>query len=229
MDRHTRTYVALVVIVAAVLLAVLLPHASISDPLRFGGFLLVALLASVFKVRIPGLTGTYSLGFVVLLAAVSELSLAEVLGIALACAVAQSYWRAARRPQLVQVVFNAANLVISVAGASAVFHASRFWSEDWLFLSVGLAALGYYVLNTGLTAAVLCLVEGGTLRRMWAHWNFYTLPYCLLGCTLAMAWVFCSRQIHWQGALIAAFLLYQVFRLMRGFVSFQQSVEGHRT
>ena len=120
---------------------------------------------------------------------------------------AQSYWRAAQTPRLEQVAFNAANMVISIAGAFAIFHAFPFLSEDWRFLSVGLAALGYYILNTGLTAAVLCLAEGGTLRRIWAHWNFYTLPYYLLGSTLAIAWVFRGRQIHWQGALIAALFL----------------------
>jgi hypothetical protein len=87
------------------------------DPFRFGGFLLVSLLASIFKVRIPGLTGTYSLNFVVMLAAVTELSRAELLIIAIGCAVIQSYWRYSRRPQLLQVAFNTSNLVISAAGA----------------------------------------------------------------------------------------------------------------
>lgn len=224
MNTQTRIYIALVVTLALVLVALSFWHARVSDPYRFGGFLILSLLASIMKVRIPGITGTYSLGFVVLLAGIASLSQAELLGIALGCAVVQSYWRAARWPQLIQVAFNAANLAISVSGAFVVFHISLIWPEGWIFLSVGLAACGYYVLNTGLTAMVLSLVEGGTLRQIWGHWNVYTLPYYLLGSTLAMVSV-SIRQVPWQAWLIAAVLLYQVFRLFRIFVSFQQKLQ----
>ena len=109
--------------------------------------------------------GTYSLSFLILLAAVYELELGELLLIALVSAVVQSYWHAAQRPHLIQVVFNAANLAISVAGAYGLYTL-HLWPADWLFLSGGLAALGFYLLNTGLTSVVLSLVHGGSLKRV---------------------------------------------------------------
>jgi MASE9 protein len=228
MNRTTRIYVALVVTVATVLAAISLSRINVHDPLRSGGFLLVSLLASIFKVRIPGLTGIYSVNFIVMLAAVTEISGAELVIIAMGCAVIQSYWRAARRPQPVQVAFNASNLVISVAGAYALFHAFSFWPDEWLFMPVALAAAGYYILNTGLTAVVLCLAEGKTLPQIWDHWTLYTLPYFLLGSTLSCAWTFCSRQVHWQGMLVVVPGLYLLFRLFRSFVSTQQALKGQR-
>ena len=109
-----------------------------------------------------------------------------------------------------------------------MFHATRFWPADWLLLSGGLAALGYYVLNIGLTAIVLCLVQGGTLGQVWQHWTLYTLPYYLLGSTLSIAWIFCSPQIHWQGVLVVVLFLYLVFQLFRSFVSFREGLEAVR-
>ena len=225
MNWRTWLYVAVVAGVAAVLLVASLFHLHISDPVRFGGFALTALLASTFKVRIPTLDGTYSVSFLILLSAVYELEVGELLLIALGSAVVQSYWRAAERPQLVQVVFNASNVVISVAGAYGLY-ALHLWPADWLFLSGGLAALGFYILNTGLTSVVLSLVHGGSLKQVWEHWNFYTLPYYLLGSTLSSAWTFCSRQVHWQGMVVVVLVLYLLFRLLRGFVSAQQASEG---
>jgi hypothetical protein len=208
--------------VAAGLLVASLLHPHISDPVRFAAFALTALLASAFRVRIAPLDGTYSLSFLVLLSAVYELEMGELLLVALGSAVVQSYWRAAKRPQLIQVVFNAANVAISVAGAYGLYTL-HLWPADWLFLSGGLAALGFYILNTGLTSAVLSLVHGGSLKQVWGHWNFYTLPYYLLGSTLSSAWTFCSRQFHWQEMVVIVLTLYLLFRLLRSFVSTQQA------
>ena len=61
------------------------------------------------------MAGTISLGFVVLLVSIIELSLAET---AMLCAVmgaVQSLWKAARRPALHQVVFNMSTLVVSAS------------------------------------------------------------------------------------------------------------------
>ena len=180
MNRLTQIFVASISVAAAVLLVLFALHLRISDPARFSAYALTALLASTFRVRIPALNGTYSLSFLVLLAAVYELQLGELLIIALVSAVVQSYWNAAARPLAIQVAFNVSNLTLSVAGAYGLY-ALHLWSADWIFLSGGLAALGFYVLNTGLTSMVLSLVKGGSLGQVWSHWNLYTLPYYLLG------------------------------------------------
>ena len=228
MSRNARIFVTLVCAFAALLAVVCLPGLEISSPVRFSGFLLLSLVSSAFKVRIPGIDGMYSLNFIVMLAAVTELAWAELVLIALGCAVTQSYWRAAVRPQLIQIAFNASNLAISISGAYAIFHTSMFWPDGWLFLSGALAALGFYALNTGLTAVVLCLVEDKGLKQMWAHWNLYTLPYYLLGSTLSTAWTFCCQQVPWQGALLFALLLYLIFRVFRRSVSLEEAVQGCR-
>ena len=56
---------------------------------RFATFLAIALVSSGCKVRLPGVTETVSLNFVVLLAAIAELSLPEVVLLAAASAIVQ--------------------------------------------------------------------------------------------------------------------------------------------
>ncbi len=215
MNSKTKAYVALVACVAGIIAMFSVLRLDFPDPFRFGGFLLIATLASTFKVRIPGLEGIYSLNFVVILAALSEMGLIQLLILAAACAVTQSYWRAARTPKLEQMAFNTSNLVISVAGAYAIFHLTSIWPEEWRFLSVALAAIGYYVLNTGMTAIVLSLVQGGGLKQVWDQWTIYTLPYYLLGSTLASTWTFCNRYSRFQGALLSVLLLCCIYNLFR--------------
>jgi hypothetical protein len=66
----------------------------------------LALLASTLKVKLPGLTGTISPGFVFLLVAVARLSWSETVAIGVASALVQSLWRAKRRPANLQIGFN---------------------------------------------------------------------------------------------------------------------------
>jgi hypothetical protein len=223
-NRPTQLYVALLSALNVSLVAACLPHLEVTYPARFSAFLLFALLSSAFKVRIPGVEGIYSLNFIVMLAAVIELSLPELLILAIGCALTQSYWRAARHPQAIQVAFNMSNLAITISGTYTIVHSLPSWPDNWLFVSGGLAALGFYALNTGMTSIVLCLVEGSGLTKMWRHWNLYTLPYYLIGSTLSSAWAFCRLQFPWQGLVLVGLLLYFIFWAFRNSIFYRQSL-----
>jgi len=81
---------------------------------RFTTFLAIALVASGCKVRLPGMTETVSLNFVVLLAAITELPLAEVVFLAAASALVQSVWKAKVRPQAVQIWFGLTSMALDL-------------------------------------------------------------------------------------------------------------------
>src|ERR1700751_6339052 len=81
-------------------------HWQASDPIKFGSYLIAALLASSLKVGFPGIEGTLSVNFLFTLIGILELSLPETLLIGLASTLAQFYWRPARPLKLGQPVFN---------------------------------------------------------------------------------------------------------------------------
>src|SRR5271166_3261546 len=77
MPNHARLYVTWVIAVGAILLVAALAHWSCADPLRFAIYLLLALVAGTLKIRLPQMTGTYSLTFLFVLIGVADLTFAE--------------------------------------------------------------------------------------------------------------------------------------------------------
>src|SRR5947209_15823551 len=77
-----------------------------SDPLKFVCYLLAAVLASSFKVSLPGIEGTLSMNFLFTLLGVLEMSLPETLLIGLASTLAQFYWKPARRRKAIRLACN---------------------------------------------------------------------------------------------------------------------------
>jgi len=150
-----------VAVLGASLLVVGLVQWSSLDPIRFAVCLAVAALASVCKVRLPGMVGTISISFVVILFAASELEWGEMMAMAALAGAVQSYWRAGRRPRPTQVFFNMAALVLSSAAAYAACHsaAALFPSHATLLASLLVSTAVYYGFDTALVGAVLGLIE----------------------------------------------------------------------
>jgi hypothetical protein len=73
------------------------------------------MLTSLSKVRLPGMTSTISISFVVLLVVIAELSLPDAVVIASLQTAVQCVWKTGRRPDPVQVFFSMASVVLSTA------------------------------------------------------------------------------------------------------------------
>src|SRR5712692_5212958 len=69
------------------------------DPLRFASFLAVALAASLFKVRLPGIHATMSANFLFILVGILDLSYPETLLMGCLGGLVQSLWYATPRPR----------------------------------------------------------------------------------------------------------------------------------
>src|SRR5580765_7061991 len=68
------------------------------NPLRFVIYLALALIASMLKFRLPGITGTYSVSFLLTLAGIVGFTLPETLAASCAGALVQSVWNSKQRP-----------------------------------------------------------------------------------------------------------------------------------
>src|SRR5271154_2699341 len=119
------SFIWLQVVVGLPLLPYALLHWNPENQLRFACFFGVALAASVFKVRLPGIEATMSANFLFILVGILDLSYPETLLMGCLGGLAQTLWQAKPRPRLIQLLFTFANLAISVTAASLVFHSSR--------------------------------------------------------------------------------------------------------
>ncbi len=148
-------------------------------------YVALAVLASVVKLRLPGMDGTYSLSFLFLLYGVAHFSLAETLIAGCAAAVAQSLLNAKTRPGLIQILFNTANLAVSVG---ACFVIRRVWLAasvvHYLPAVMVLVACAYFVINTVLVSGILSMLHAKPLAEVWGQWYVWSFPYYLVGVTL---------------------------------------------
>jgi hypothetical protein len=213
MSIRAKLYIyANILVGAAVLACCLLFTGPPASPSRLTCYFVLAMLASTLKVRLPGVTGTISLSFLFVLIAIADLGWSETVQIAAGSAVVQSLWNRRKRPQLIQVAFNAAVLATS---ASFAWRAGRFLTPGapgyYLPLLLALSATLYFFSNTFLVSGVISLVEQRPLLEVWNRCHLLTFPYYLAGAAAAALVSYCSRSVGWQAALLALPAMYLVY------------------
>src|SRR5215831_20957120 len=105
MTWYARGFIAVLAVAGSCVLIWGGLHWSSPHPLRFLGYLVLALLASRLKVHLPGITGTMSVNFLFILLGIVELNLSETLVLGCSAILMQCFYR--DKPQLVRVIFNA--------------------------------------------------------------------------------------------------------------------------
>jgi hypothetical protein len=130
--------------------------------------------------------GCLAPGFVPLLFAAGTMSWQETVVMAGASGIVQTLWKAPRRPVLIQVLFNAANLAISMAAAFAVSHAV---APRQLVAQLAAAVMIFEVVNTLSVSAIICLVSRSSLSGVWRNCHLWTFPFHLAGAAMAAVWV----------------------------------------
>jgi len=217
MTHKAKAFIGCTALAGMAVLAAGFLHWESPNPARFAVFLLLGLLASAMKVRLPGITGTMSVSFLFILIGVAECTLSETLAVGCLSVLVQSFWKAQRRPSLVQVLFNVASHSLSIAAAywaaRSVVDASGMQA---LPLMLAVAASIFFVANTGLVSAVLSLTGQKPLKSVWQHCLSCVLPYYLAGAALAGLVIFTSRTIGWVPSLMALpvmYLMYVYYRL----------------
>src|SRR5271155_503607 len=116
------SFILLQVVIGIPLLPYALLHWNPENQLRFACFFGVALAASLFKVRLPGIEATMSPNFLFILVGILDLSFPETLLMGCFGGLIQTMWQSKPRPRFIQVIFNFANLAISITAANFVFH-----------------------------------------------------------------------------------------------------------
>jgi hypothetical protein len=184
-NTRATQYVWSVIVAAGLVCSASLAGWTLNDPQRFAMYLAVALAASAFKLRLPGIDGTYSLNFLFILVGVACFSLPETLVAGCGAALVQSLFRAQKRPTWLQLLFNVANLSLSIAAAFLI--ARKLPAAGLVTFRpalLALAACAYFVVNTILVSGVLSLLQGEPLRQVSRQWYLWSFPYYLVGAAL---------------------------------------------
>ncbi len=212
MSLQARAYITAVVSAGLLALAAGFYQWQSADLPRYFSYLALAVLSATLKVRLPGMTGTFSLGYLFVLVGIADLSFAETVTIGVAAAIVQCLWNTRSRPRLIRVLFNVAGISVSAAVAYSLGHfAVDGASAGNLPVLLALAGSVYFVTNTVLVSGALFLVETKPLAEAWQNWLLSSFPCYLVGTTSAGLISVSSRLFGWQSSLLPAPLMFLVF------------------
>src|SRR3954452_8110166 len=124
MPRAAKQFASTIILTGAISIGFAAALWTSPSLLQFLACLCLALLGSTFKVKLPGMEGCISPSFIPLLFAAGTMSWQETIVMASAAGVLQSLWRAKKRPQIVQVLFNGANLATAMGCAYGISHSA---------------------------------------------------------------------------------------------------------
>ena len=220
-DRTTvvRAFIAVMCLAGCACLLVGFGHWHSGDSVRFAAYLIAALLASSLKVIVPGVEGTLSVNFLFTLLGILELGLPQTLTIGLASTLAQFYWRA-RRPKLVQLIFNLSQVTVASAAAYGAYQlvvARVLHGPGNLALLA--AAITHFACNSAAMSTIIGLTEEKPVRKVWNDSYLWSLPYYMVGAATAGLIHFLNAHIGWQSSLLVLppiYLMYHSYRLYVG-------------
>lgn len=222
------SFILLQVLVGLPLLPYALLHWHPQNELRFVCFFAVALAASVLKVRLPGIEATMSANFLFILVGILDLSYPETLVMGCFGGLVQSIWHAKPRPRLIQLLFNFANLSISITAADLVFHSSfaAHLGLGWPLLLVS-ASTTYFAMNTMSVSGIIALTEGRNPLLVWKECYLWSFPYYMLGAMIAGGVSLINRGFGWQFAILVLPLVYWMYRSYRIYLDRLEAEKKH--
>ena len=182
------------------------------DSLRFASFLIAGVIASVLKIRLPGVTETASVGVLVVIVAIAQLNLPETIVISAVAMLVQCTWHTRGRPRAIQVAFSACALVISVCVSTAIYQAVR--AHTFEVVSMEVIAFTYFATNSFLIAVIVSLTEKKSLLTVW-NGNRWALAYYCVGASLAWLIGTFPPAIQWRLPIVCLPVIYLVYRSYR--------------
>src|SRR4051812_23321988 len=117
MPLRARIYIALVIAAALVICATAVSDVHLPATAMVLVYLTLSAAAGLLKVRLPGISGTYSVAFLPVLVGIAYLDLPTTLLSAALSSAVQTLVRTQKRPTVAQLAFNIGNLFISIAAA----------------------------------------------------------------------------------------------------------------
>lgn len=200
------------------------------EPVRFGAYLLLAIVASGFKVHLKRVTGTLSGAFFVILLAAVDLTLPEALVIGMVAMLIQVTWHSTKRVQFRHAAFNVGNAAISAITGYAAFHVVPSDAATKPLLIAG-AAISYFLANTWAVTIVIALTERKPPLQTWRQYYLFSLPSYLLAAALVSAYVYAAGLFGWQLAILfipATYAIYDGYRIYVERVEQERQHEAER-
>jgi len=180
------------------------------------------------KVVFPGVQGTTSLNFVLVMIGLMELAPAETMILAVSSAAAQTCWNANFRVKFVRLFFN--TTCLGLAALAAIWIYRKPWFIDvpqGELMRLALAGVAYFLINNVSLAIVIALTEGQNVQavvRSVCDWLFF---YHLGGVSLAGIVHIATERLGWAFTLALLPPLYLIYRSIRLYFGKMEQEKAH--
>jgi putative nucleotidyltransferase with HDIG domain len=228
MPFKARLYIALVVLAGWAALVKGLVEWHTTDWVGFVLYTGVSLLASGYKLRLPGITATVSAGFLLMLIGIVCLSLPEAVLGGCAAVAFQCIWNATSRPRPVQIAFSVASVAIAITVSANVFY-SRWLHNLGFEFAIQLIVLGlvYFIASTLPVAGVIALTERKPLWSVWSGSYFWSFAHYLVGAGVAGLFVTAKQHLGWQTAMLIVPMTYIIYRSYNLYIGRMDDARRH--
>ena len=196
------------------------------DPRQYLCCLAVAVLASVFKVHLPGVTGVMSVNYAFILLSIVEFSYGETMVLACVAMAVQTGWRVSKRTKPVHFLFNCTSMALSVSAGCATYRVLGAPGKLDI-LALAAATTVYFLVNSFSIAAVVSLTEGKNVLMTWRGTYFWSFSYYLAGAAAAGLVSLVGRRIGWEAPSLILPMLYIMFRSYRLYLGKLESEKQH--
>jgi hypothetical protein len=201
MNHPIKAYVSWVAAVGSVAIGAAFAECRFTHPVRFPVYFALAFLASMFKIRLPAISGTFTSSWLFVILAIAELDHTEAMIIAVGAAAGQTLLNVREKPTLFQLVFNIAALGISTSAAMVVKTLAGAFIGNATVVGM-CAAATYYAVNVLVVSGVLSLVHAQTINRLWSAWLRWTTPAFLVSAAAAASLILIDPMFHFNTAIL---------------------------
>jgi diguanylate cyclase (GGDEF)-like protein/putative nucleotidyltransferase with HDIG domain len=213
LSLKAKIYVGLVLLIGLEMLLVLGAQVNAQEPVRFLFYLVLGIVGSHLKVKLPGVMGTLSVNFVFYLLSIIDLPLSQALLVSVAGTVTQTWFHPEYRPRAIQALFNVSLILGCIYIAYQVFHWEQLRHLDpTIALPLFAATAVYFAFNTLAVSGVISLTEGQRLTRVWYENFFWTAPQYLFAALLAYLLHGVNRVLGWQFSVLVLPGIYLIYR-----------------
>lgn len=208
----SKAFIAMVVVSGAAVVAWAATHDRPANLSEFILLLLISVMASRLRVKLPGLTGTMSMNLPFILIAVAQMSTVEGLGVGCLSTIAQCVPRAGKKFNWVQIVFNAASMALTVEATRLIYGSAplnSIISSHPLLLSI--AAAGFLFVNTVPVSIIIALTENKSVLQSWMTMFQLSYPFFLASAGIAGLALTASARFGWQVPLVVLPIMLLIF------------------
>lgn len=228
LSRSTQLFVALVVAGGVLVPVALITDWHIHLTWGFAAYLALALMAAKWKVRFPGMEGSQSALLFAVLFGIAEMAPVETLVAGVVSTLLQCSWNTTKRPKPIQVTFNVAVSLWSVALCCYAFHMPvlRRWGIDPVFILMLTSSL-LWITNTVPVAIVIALSERRSFPSVWQGAFLWLWPFYLIGAVLTEIAAVTARMFGWHIAILLSPVVYLAFRGYQVFIGRMEDEKRH--